>query len=59
MCSSAGASKPALEQGLVREHMGKLQLDTTSLTQHYSILLLIYRNTNSSADNYTAEFELK
>lgn len=39
--------------------MRKLQLGTTSITQHYSILLLIYRNTNSSADNYTAEFKLK
>lgn len=37
--------------------MGKLHLGITRLT-HYSILLLIQRNTNSSA-NYTAEFKLQ
>lgn len=51
--------KASSKVGLVHAQMGKLQLGTTSLTQHYSILLLRYRNTNSSADNCTAEFKLK
>lgn len=58
-CSSAGASKPALEEGLVREQVEKLQLGTISLTQHFAMLQLPYRNTNSSADHCTAEFKLK